>query len=76
MCSVITLVLYAIFTRIDTVAFIYFVVQFGVVTIRGRRLFEGGIYYFGHYDPAMYTASLASSPSNYVDKLVRRYGSY
>ena len=61
---------HTVFPRIDAAAFIYFVVQFGAATIRGRRLFEGGVYYFGQYDRAPYTASLASSPSNYVDKLV------
>ena len=33
-----------VFPRIDAAAFIYFVVQFGAATIRGRRLFEGGVY--------------------------------
>ena len=61
---------FTVFPRIDAAAFIYFVVQFGAATIRGRRLFEGGVYYFGQYDRAPYTASLANSPSNYVDKLV------
>ena len=65
-----SLVMDTVFPRIDAAAFIYFVVQFGAATIRGRRLFEGGVYYFGQYDRAPYTASLASSPSNYVDKLV------
>ena len=64
------------FPRIDAAAFIYFVVQFGAATIRGWYLFEGGIYYFGQYDCAAYTASLASSPSKCVDKLVKNYGSY
>ena len=41
-----------VFPRIDAAAFIYFVVQFGAATIRGRRLFEGGVYYFGQYDRA------------------------
>ena len=30
---------YTVFPRIDTVAFIYFVGQFGAATIRGRRLY-------------------------------------
>ena len=34
-----------------------------------RPLFEGGVYYFRQYDSAMYTAS---SPSNCVDKQVRK----
>ena len=38
-----------VFPRIDATAFIYFIVQFGAATIRGRRLFEGGVYYFGKY---------------------------
>ena len=50
-----------IFPRIDAAAFIYFVVQLGAATIRGRRLFESGIYYFRQYDRATYTASLANS---------------
>ena len=41
-----------VFPRIDAAAFIYFIVQFGAATIRGRRLFEGGVYYFGQYDRA------------------------
>jgi len=40
-----------IFPRIDAAAFIYFVGQFGAATIRGQRLFEGGIYSFRQYDP-------------------------
>ena len=52
----------------DAAAFISFVGQFDAATNRGRCLFEGGVYYF-----AMYTAS---SPSNYVDKQMREYGSY
>ena len=51
---------HTVFPRIDAAAFIYFVVQFGAATIRGRRLFEGGVYYFGQYDRAPYTASLAN----------------
>jgi len=35
-----------VFPRIDAAAFIYFVGQFGAATIRGRRLFKGGIYSF------------------------------
>ena len=62
-----------VFPRIDAAAFIYFVVQFGAATIRGRRLFEGGVYYFGKYDRATHTASLASSPSNYVDSWYSSY---
>ena len=58
-----------VFPRIDAAAFIYFVGQFGAATIRGRRLFEGGVYYFRQYDSATYTAS---SPSNCVNKQVRK----
>ena len=65
-----TLCRHTVFPRIDAAAFIYFVVQFGAATIRGRLLFEGGVYYFGQYDRAPYTASLASSPST------SWYGSY
>ena len=39
-----------VFPRIDAAAFIYFVGQFGAATIRGRRLFEGGVYSFRQYD--------------------------
>ena len=35
-----------VFPRIDAAAFIYFISQLGAATIRGRRLFEGGVYYF------------------------------
>jgi len=35
---------YTVFLRIDAAAFIYFVGQFGAATIRGRRIFEGGVY--------------------------------
>jgi len=41
-----------VFLRIDAAAFIYFVGQFGAATIRGRRLFEGGDYFFRQYDPS------------------------
>ena len=58
-----------VFPRIDAAAFIYFVGQFGAATIRGRRLFEGGVYYFRQYDSATYTAS---SPLNCVNKQVRK----
>ena len=72
-----TCILSTVFPRIDAAAFIYFVVEFGAATIRGRRLFEGSVYYFGQYDRATYTASLASSPSNYVvwllQKLIEKY---
>ena len=37
-----------------------------------RHLFEGGVYYFGQYDRATYTASLASSPSNCVVWLLQK----
>ena len=60
---------YTVFPRIDAAAFIYFVGQFGAATIRGRRLFEGGVYYFQQYGSATYTAS---SPSNCDDKQVRK----
>jgi len=40
-----------VFPRIDAAAFIYFVGQFGAATIRGRCLFEGGVYSFWQYDP-------------------------
>ena len=43
--------LFTVFPRIDTAAFIYFVGQLGAATIRGRRLFEGGVYSFRQYDP-------------------------
>ena len=42
---------HTVFPRIDAAAYIYFVGQFGAATIRGRRLFEGGVYSFRQYDP-------------------------
>ena len=42
-----------VFPRIDAAAFIYFVGQFGAATIRGQRLFEGGVYSFRQYDPRL-----------------------
>jgi len=40
-----------VFPRIDTAGFIYSVGQFDAATIRGRRLFQGGVYSFRQYDP-------------------------
>ena len=38
-----------VFPRLNAVAFIFFTPLAGAALIRGRRLFEGGVYYFRTY---------------------------
>ena len=59
-----------VFPRIDAAAFIYFVGQFGAATIRGRRLFEGGVYSFRQYNMtrAAYSGSAHSTQPKFCQQ--------
>jgi len=62
---------HTVLPRIDAAAFIYFVGQFGAATIRGRRLFEGGVYSFRR---AVYPGSAHSTQPKFCQQVGKTFG--
>ena len=74
------LICVTVFPRIDAAAFIYFVGQFGAATIRGRCLFEGGVYsravfiLLGNMTRAAHPGSAQSTQPKFCQQVGKTFG--